>query len=318
MDRIQHNLDDFKMRVGANLEPLSLHDSLHQTKDGGWIMRTATAAKRIIQTFKEVKEKRSVLQKVRDFRGHIQIRHESEDFIIKTVQTSGELLRVLQLRHEIFVREWQGRKSYHGLDVDSYDFAGDHLMIIDKNTSEVVGTYRLLCSRFTDRFYSQDEFNIDEFLAQPFTKLELGRACVHPDYRDGNTIDMLWKGLSRYIEASNSRYLFGCASLKTTDPFITASLLTELSKKGSFKNEFSIRPTAKYEFKDFSWDLAKEMSHRELRDLMPPLLRSYLHAGAHVYGEPALDKLFACVDIFTVLDVSVLNSKFRQRYFPGH
>src|SRR5690606_22570614 len=120
----------------------------------------------------------------------------------------SELLKILQLRHDIFVKEWQGRKTYHGLDVDNYDFAGDHLMIIDKSNNEVVGTYRLLCSKFTDRFYSQSEFHMDEFLRWPVVKLELGRACVHPQYRDGSTIDLLWKGLTRYIDEVEARYLF--------------------------------------------------------------------------------------------------------------
>lgn len=275
------------------------------------------AAKRLFQTFKEAKEKRSVLEKVREFNGKVNIRHESEDFLVKTAQNGAELLRVLQLRHEVFIREWQGRNTYHGLDVDNYDFAGDHLMIIDKQTGDVVGTYRLLSSEFTDQFYSQSEFFMDEFLRWPLVKLELGRACVHPRYRDGNTIDLLWKGLSRYIQASEARYLFGCASLKSTDPKTIASVFKEFQRKDVWKDDFNIRPTSKYQFKGFDIEQGEGLSPKEIRDLMPPLLRSYLHAGAFVFGHPALDKQFACVDIFTVLDMQCLNAKFRQRYFQS-
>lgn len=278
-------------------------------------MRTAMAAKRLFQTFREVKEKRSVLERVREFKGKASIRYESEDFLVKTAESGPELLKVLQLRHDIFVKEWQGRKTYHGLDVDEYDFAGDHLMIIDKASGDVVGTYRLLCSKFTDRFYSQSEFNMSEFLIWPVVKLELGRACVHPLYRDGRIIDLLWKGLTRYIDEVEARYLFGCASLKSTDAKTIASVYKDLMKKEVWKDDFNIRATPKYSFKDFSFELGEDLNPREVRDLMPPLLRSYLHAGAFVFGEPALDKQFACVDIFTVLDMNCLNPKFRQRFF---
>src|SRR5947208_12946318 len=38
------------------------------------------------------------------------------------------------------------------------------------------------------------------------------------------------------------------------------------------------------------------------REFLPALLRSYLHAGAKVYGWPALDLDFACTDLLTILD----------------
>jgi putative hemolysin len=262
-----------------------------------------------------VKEKRSVLERIREFRGKVDLYHESGDFIVRTARNGAELRKVLQLRHDIFVREWQGRETYHGLDVDNFDFSGDHLMIIDKKTDEAVGTYRLLCSRFTDRFYSQNEFHLDEFLRWPVTQLELGRACVHPRYRDGGTIDLLWKGLSRYIQHVDARYLFGCASLKSTDPLTISSVYREFRRKEVWKNDFNIRAMPKYHFRRFDPEAATPLNPREVRDLMPSLLRSYLHAGAFVFGEPALDKEFACVDIFTVLDMHLLNPKFRQRFF---
>eukprot|EP00831_Metopus_contortus_P025311 TRINITY_DN21848_c0_g1_i3.p1 TRINITY_DN21848_c0_g1~~TRINITY_DN21848_c0_g1_i3.p1 ORF type:complete len:129 (-),score=13.83 TRINITY_DN21848_c0_g1_i3:58-444(-) len=91
------------------------------------------------------------------------------------------------------------------------------LMIINKSDDALIGTYRLNCTKFSNNFYSATEFNIDAILELPGDKVELGRACVHPDFRNGMTIALLWKGLSEYMSASESRFFFGCSSIKSMD-----------------------------------------------------------------------------------------------------
>lgn len=115
-------------------------------------MQPTMTAKNLIRTFKEVREKKSLLQKVREYQRFVEIRHESDDFLVTTAANGSELLKVLELRHEVFVEEWQGRKTFHGLDADQYDFIADHLMIIHKRIGEVIGTYRLLSSTFYAEF----------------------------------------------------------------------------------------------------------------------------------------------------------------------
>lgn len=285
-------------------------------------MTKTQTARRLFQTFKEATSKKSILQRVREFQVKSPLLYETEEYLVKTAEDPQELMRVLELRHEIFVKEWQGRQAFHGMDVDSFDFSGDHLMIVKKSSREVVGTYRLLCSKFTDEFYSESEFDLGHFLGSAGTKLELGRACVRSDYRTGATIDLLWKGLSRYIDATSADYLFGCASLKTIDPALTASVFEYFSQKDLWKADFSIRPVKKYTFKEFSWTPGDTnqpgLTPQQAKEIIPPLLRSYIHAGAAIYGQPALDKLFQCIDILTILDMSHLNPKFRQRFFQGH
>eukprot|EP00831_Metopus_contortus_P025310 TRINITY_DN21848_c0_g1_i1.p2 TRINITY_DN21848_c0_g1~~TRINITY_DN21848_c0_g1_i1.p2 ORF type:complete len:106 (-),score=23.41 TRINITY_DN21848_c0_g1_i1:22-339(-) len=72
------------------------------------------------------------------------------------------------------------------------------LMIINKSDDALIGTYRLNCTKFSNNFYSATEFNIDAILELPGDKVELGRACVHPDFRNGMTIALLWKGPVSY------------------------------------------------------------------------------------------------------------------------
>src|ERR1035437_8285794 len=99
---------------------------------------TATAtARNLIRTFQEVRQKKSLYSRVREFRGFVPIKYEADDFVITTAKSGAELFKVLELRHEVFVEEWQGRRAFHGLDADHYDFSADHLMIVDKRINEV-------------------------------------------------------------------------------------------------------------------------------------------------------------------------------------
>lgn len=276
-------------------------------------MAPATA-KNIFRSFQEARQKKSLYSRIKDFRGFVPIRYETEDFLVTTAQSGADLLKVLELRHEIFVQDWQGRRAYHGLDVDIYDFSADHLMIIDKRSSQVVGTYRLLSSHFTHDFYSASEFDMDDFVRKPSVKLEMGRACVRADYRDGNTIDLLWKGLTRYIFLTKSEFLFGCASIKTTDPEVIGRVYRTLREQSGWSDEYQVRANWDYQLPDFSILTPEGLNAAEKRELIPPLLRSYLVAGAKVYGWPALDREFACVDLLTILDWKQLNPKFQSRY----
>ncbi len=253
---------------------------------------------------------------IHPFKPKLHVQFEGDGFLVKTAETQSEFINVLKLRHEIFIREWQGREKESGLDLEPFDYSGDHLLIIRKVDQMLVGTYRLLCSNFVESFYSQDEFQMDQFLKSEGIKLELGRACIHHEFRNGITIDLLWKGLARYISASKADYLFGCSSVKTVDHVVFEALYFELSKKHQWLHEFDICSTSKYKFETFKFNNKSESADgKKLRELLPPLLRSYLQAGAAVYGEPAHDKVFSCVDLLTILDLKKLNRRFRERFF---
>lgn len=278
-------------------------------------MSAAVIARNIFRSFQEARHKKSLLGQVREFRGFVHVEYENDQFRVETARTSNQLLKVLELRHEVFVEEWQGRRAFHGLDVDQYDFSADHLMIIDKNIGEVVGTYRLLSSHFTRDFYSASEFEMSEFLRTPAVKLELGRACVHPEYRNGQAIEMLWKGLTRYIARTRTEFLFGCSSVKSMRADVVDQIVDLLRASDQWSDDFAIRPTADYRFPHHAVAApAGKLSTAERRQLLPPLLRSYLAAGAKVYGAPALDLDFGCTDMFTILDWKTVNPRYLKRF----
>jgi len=250
--------------------------------------------------------------KRKGFAPKVSLQMEVGSFRIKTVSSSEELDRVLKLRYQIFHREYRGAWLPRGLDIDRFDFECDHLIIQDLSQDErLVGTYRLLSSKFNDSFYSSDEFDLSGFLAAPGVKLELGRACVDREYRGGVVMTLLWRGLVAYLKEVGAEYLFGCSSIKTVDPFEAARLSAYLAKGGHVLQDYGIRPTAKYRFSQ--WPSA-DVGGDEMKELIPSLLSAYLRAGAQVAGEPAYDRDFRCVDFLTILKTDRLTENYERKY----
>jgi hypothetical protein len=60
----------------------------------------------------------------------------------------------------------------------------------------------------------------------PANKLELGRACVHPNYRNGITIALLWEGIQRLIYRQRKAISW---MLQHQKPWIRMKLRADLS-----------------------------------------------------------------------------------------
>ena len=241
---------------------------------------------------------------IRRIEPFVSIRVENTRYLLKTADEYSELKEVMRLRSRVFSAEYGVQTGTPGFDVDDFDFQCDHLLIIEKSTGEVVGTYRMLCSRFVDGFYSQTEFNLDRFLAAPGTKLELGRACIAPEHRKGATLSLLWRGIIRYARETRSDYLFGCSSIKTTDPASAKQLHLQLTASGACDDTWGIFPIGRYRIEGFE---SISPAPGTPTVAIPPLLQSYLNAGARIHGAPALDRDFQCIDLITILKLSELS-----------
>jgi putative hemolysin len=256
---------------------------------------------------------------MKHFRAHIPILIEKKNFIVKTADSKEELFAALKLRHDVFLTELLKKSKRSGVDKDRFDKLCDHLIIIDKRTNSLIGTYRLQSSLYTRKWYTATEFHMKQIKRLPGVKLELGRACVHPEHRNGITIALLWEGISAYIEASGTNYLFGCSSIKTTDREEIKSIYYYLLQNGHLSNEHRVRPKGKFKVPGMKRHLKlnpinmDEISHLYMKGKIPSLLNSYLKVGAVVCGSPALDRSFKCIDFLTLLDVSSLRTeRFRK------
>ena len=258
--------------------------------------------------------------KIKYFKQKVPLQVDCDPFIIKTAANGSDLKKILKLRYRVFYKELLNHRVFFGIDIDRFDFMCDHLMIIDKRVDRCVGTYRFTPSHKAKHFYSETEFKIKEFVALPEAKLELGRACIEKAYRDGEVINLLWRGIAEYSKQTGAKYLFGCSSIKTTDPLDIAMVVKYVRENVNCRMPYPVVPKRKFRVKNLDLYLylleqyPERYDKRRARRMIPSLLKSYLRAGAMVAADPALDRSFKCIDLFTILDFETLTDRLRKRY----
>lgn len=245
---------------------------------------------------------------------------ETNTYEVKTADTLDEIHQVLALRFEVFFREFSTQKltlSLFPYDIDLHDFHCDHLIVKEKASGVVVACYRLQASTASkrgSRFYSEGEFDLGEFLELPGDKVELGRACVHRDYRRGPVISLLWKGLMSYAKKSGARYLFGCSSLTRGEFTNLPHVLAWLTERGALIDDLrlSVRP----EFSSEGLELVRALPEGAAVDprAVSSLLGMYVLAGAKVGPEVAYDREMDCLDLLTVIDLTQVPASFERRF----
>jgi putative hemolysin len=258
--------------------------------------------------------------KIREFQPRVCFSFDRGNFIVKTAENGAELEQCLKLRYEVFHREYRNKRRQIGIDIDGLDYICDHLVIIDKRVGKVIGTYRLNSSLFTDTYYAANEFNIDQVLALPGNKLELGRACIDREHRNGAVISLLWRGIAEYIQKTDTKVLFGCASVKTMEPMEIGLITKHLTEIGAMDFNISVTPTKKYKVRqlrrvmEYIEQNPFEYRKDEVDQLIPTLLKSYLRAGVKVCGEPAIDREFHCIDYLIVLKMDEMSALHKGKF----
>jgi len=241
------------------------------------------------------------------------------DFEIKITRDSSEIQAAQRLRFEVFNLEMKkglGSSCRRGLDIDEYDPVCEHLIVRDPEGKRVVGTYRLLLgseARSNIGFYSEKEFNLENIKRLEGELLELGRSCVHRDYRDKAVIDVMWQAIADYIKSHRVRYLFGCASLYTTDPREVSEFFALLREECYASEEFRVYPVAGKSFAGLDENV-RIRDRQSLSFQLPSLIKGYLRVGAVLCGPPALDLEFGTADFFLLLDIKKLSMEYLRRF----
>lgn len=195
-----------------------------------------------------------------------------------------------------------------GEDRDQFDDVCDHLMVEDINTGRIVGTYRLQTGDMAAQnlgYYSAQEFDFMPFRILGSQVVELGRACIHREYRSFEVLNLLWRGIAQYAVGRGCRYLIGCSSVTTQDTQLGSAIYYRL-------NDFLVEPELRtVPTPEFAFELAQDTGQRA----QPPrLLRAYLTVGARIGGPPALDRDFKTIDFLTLLDLERMAVSARARY----
>jgi len=140
-----------------------------------------------------------------------------------TLAKSAFAVREAQrLCYQVFAEECGAHleSKTEGIDEDEFDSSCEHLIVRDQETDRVVGTCRILTSwkaKELGRIYSESEFDLTRLRSLVPRVVEVGRSCIHPNYRRGGLITLLWAGLARFMLTGGYEYLMGCASISLAD-----------------------------------------------------------------------------------------------------
>lgn len=252
-------------------------------------------------------------------RSKVPINLEFNNFLVKVAETEEEITAALKLRFDVFNLEMnEGLSSSWetGLDRDQYDEYADHLIVINKDDNEVVGTYRVLIkSRVISNggFYSEGEFDLTNLKKLPDEILEMGRSCVHKDYRSSGVINYLWTGIAKYLEMTKAKYLFGCGSLHTHNVDEVNEIYTYLKSKYFADEKYRVYPVERCVFHGLKDDVPITDLNM-IKKKIPPLLKGYFRAGAQICGEPAYDSEFGTTDFFILLPTDQITKRYQKHF----
>lgn len=231
--------------------------------------------------------------------------------IVQLARTPEEVRAAQRLRYAIFGEEMGARLDgpEPGIDQDRFDPYCDHLLVRERATGAVVGTYRILSPRAAAAaggYYSEQEFDLARLAPLRATLVEVGRSCIRADHRTGAAIALLWAGLARYMLARGHGYLVGCASISLADGGRTAARAwRELAARHLAPPERRVVPHLRLPLARLDDGGAAEL---------PPLVRGYLRLGAQVCGEPAWDPDFNTADVLVLLPMSRVSARYARHY----
>ena len=223
-----------------------------------------------------------------------------------------EVRAAQRLRFEIFnleLHEGLAEAFATGLDADEIDEVCDHLLVRDRVTNAVVGTYRLQTGRSAAAhrgYYSAQEFNFHPYEPMRDQMVELGRACVAAEHRNISVLNLLWRGIARYAQAHGARYLTGCSSLTTQDEAAALATYRGLVASHLVEGRLQTEPLP-------GWRCSAHYGHPVALPV-PKLLRAYLALGAKICGEPAIDRNFSTIDFLTWIDLQSLPVRTLQKF----
>ena len=233
-------------------------------------------------------------------------------FQITWASNTSEVKEAQRLRYKVFAEEMGAKlpSNPENLDIDEFDAYCDHLLIRDQESLQVVGTYRVLPPHKAleiGRLYSDSEFDLARLDHLRPKLVEVGRSCVHEDFRSGAVIMALWSGLAQYMQKHEYEIMLGCASIPMGDGgHFAASLYNSLSNDQMAPVESHAFPRLPLPLERLNGGLAVEP---------PPLIKGYLKLGAKICSAPAWDPDFNTADVLTMLRLSDINPRYAKHFF---
>lgn len=225
-----------------------------------------------------------------------------------------------RLRHDVFTSEpgFDLKDDGHsdGRDADRFDEYCDHLLVREDRSGELVGCYRMLPppgAIAAGGLYSATEFDVGELDPLRPSLVEMGRAVVREDHRNGGVVLLMWAGILAYLDRSGYQYVTGCVSVpvKGTPEETPGSQIRAVRDfvRKRHPSPYTVHPHRPVVLDGKGLDEIEPPA----RVTLPPLMRGYLRLGAEVCGNPAYDPDFGVGDFPALLDKDKADVRYLQR-----
>ncbi|GAS91319.1 ornithine-acyl[acyl carrier protein] N-acyltransferase [Mycolicibacterium brisbanense] len=237
------------------------------------------------------------------------------------MSTDAELIDAAQrLRHDVFTAEpgFALAGAIDGRDADRFDEYCDHLLVQDEDSGELVGCYRMLPppgAIAAGGLYTATEFDVTGLDALRPSLVEMGRAVVRNDHRNGAVVLLMWAGILAYLDRCGYDYVTGCVSVPTAGtadgpPGTQIRGVRDfVRRRHAAPQEFTVYPYRPVVLDGKGLDDIDPPT----RTSVPPLMRGYLRLGAQVCGEPAHDPDFGVGDFPALLDKRRADVRYLKR-----
>ncbi|SNR35178.1 GNAT family N-acetyltransferase [Paracoccus sediminis] len=236
-------------------------------------------------------------------------------YLARLADTPQDLRAAQRLRWLRFVARNGVSDDGARVDADRLDAECQHMLVEDFPTGHLVCCFRVLplaAGPDIARSYSAQFYDLRALHAFDGPMLEVGRFCVHPAVRDPDIVRTAWAALTRLVEDTGTRMLFGCSSFVGTEPGPHAEAFAILRARHLAPRRWWPRIKAPDVFRFARALLPGQPDPKRAMAAMPPLLRSYLALGGWVSDHAVVDPVLRTMHVFTGVEIAAI-PQTRQR-----
>ncbi|MEM6358275.1 MAG: GNAT family N-acyltransferase [Pseudomonadota bacterium] len=231
-------------------------------------------------------------------------------FTARLADGEDDLRRCQQLRWLTFRAVPEGAAAAQALgsrlDADEFDARCWHMMVECARTGQLVCTFRMQefeDGASIDRSYAAKYYELSALRAYPERMLEMGRFCIHPEWRDPNILRVAWSAMSDFVERRKVALLFGCSSFSGVDDGVYEDAFALLKERHLAPKRWLPRVKAPKVFRFAKQLRLKKPDLKLAMRRMPPLLRTYLVMGGWVSDHAVVDHDLNTLHVFTGVEV---------------
>ncbi len=196
-------------------------------------------------------------------------------------------------------------RGAEGLDTDPYDARCTHVLVEETRSSALVCCFRLLplqSGADIGRSYSAQFYELSALSDFDGPMVEMGRFCIHPDWRDADILRVAWGAMTAYVDEQGVEMLFGCSSFHGTEARAYYDAFALLRDRHLAPKRWLPRVKAPAVF-CFASRLRRKPDLKAAQAAMPPLLRTYLLMGGWVSDHAVIDRDLGTLHVFTGLEI---------------